>query len=371
MRTSEVQEELDPNDVFGALALKSRRSPRPVLVNKSTRSRDALVGESARTRNVLDLVEKLGKTRSPVLLLGESGTGKEVVARAIHNVNQTGPFVVIDSASIVGSLMESELFGHVKGVIPGASAAKIGLIERANGGTVFLNDIDVLPLELQSKLVRALQDKEINPVGSSSSRRVDFRIIGATARNLVAEVEAGRFRRDLYFRLNVVNVRLAPLRERKEDLPALVNHFLSRLGGSYTITKQAMAVILLYDWPGNVGELETCIQHMVATSGRQLIDVTDFPSNIQAFLKEIEGTLLSKEKKPVESRRNTRLNPEIPGSLWAHALQTFGSAALAMEWFLAECGALDNQTPIDIVRGEGGMREVDRILGCIDYGMIA
>src|SRR5579864_8181628 len=223
MRTSQVQEELDPNDVFGALALKPRRSPRPIPVDKAPRTRPALVGKSARTREVLKLIEKLGKVRWPALLLGEPGTGKEVVARGIHNINRTGPFVVIDCRSILGPLIESELFGHVKGAFAGAPV-KIGLIERAGGGTAFFDGIDALPLDVQSKLVRALQDKELRPVGSSSTRRLDPRIIAATTRDLSKEVEAGRFRRDLYYRLSVISIRLQPVRERKEDIPGLVNH---------------------------------------------------------------------------------------------------------------------------------------------------
>jgi DNA-binding NtrC family response regulator len=370
MRTSEVQEELDPNDVFRALALRSRRSSRPVLVDKSHRTRTALIGESARTRDVRKLIEKLGKTRWPALLLGEPGTGKEVVARAIHNISRTGPFVIVDCPSIRGPLMESELFGQAKD--GGTSTAKVGLLEKANGGTAFFDGIDELPLELQSKLFQALQDKEIRPIASSSGKRLDVRIIAGTSRDLTKDVRAGLFRRDLFYSLNVINIRLSPLRERKEDVPALVNHFLSRLDGKYTITKEAMAVFLLYDWPGNVRELEGCIQHMATMSSTQVMDVTDFPPNIQGFVNTIEGKLLSTEKKkPVEFRSLRRVNSEVPKPLWAHALETFGSTTLAMEWFFADCGALDNRTPIDSIHGDRGIHEVDRILGCIDHGMIA
>lgn len=372
MRTSEMRAELDPNDVFGALALRPSRGPRPVLLDKAPRTRDAVVGHSPRTRKVLGVIEKLGKTHWPALLLGEPGTGKEVIARAIHNVNRAGPFVTIDCPSILGPLMESELFGHVKGAFLGASAAKIGLIEKANGGTVFFDGIDALSLDLQSALLHLLEDKELRPVGSSSTRRLDVRVIAATTRDLVKEVEAGRFRRDLYSRLNIINIRLSPLRERKEDIPALVNHFLLRLGGNYTITKEAMAVILLYDWPGNVRELEGCIEHMAAVSGDQLIDVNHFPPNVQDFRSGIEGKLSSSRKdKSIESGGIGRMNRGIPKPLWAHALETFGSPSLAMQWFLVDCGALDNRAPIDLIPDTEGRREVDRILGCIDYGMIA
>src|ERR1700741_2449964 len=218
-------------------------------------SRHVLVGQSPRTRQVIQLIEKLGKCRWPALLLGETGTGKEVVARAIHNIAGVGPFVTIDFSSLVGPLMESELFGHVKGAFTGATATKIGLIEAANGGTAFFDEIGELPLDLQAKLLRVLQEKEFRPVGSLGTRRSDFRIIAATNRDLAKEVEKGTFRRDLYFRLNVINIRLAPLRERREDIPALINHFLARVGGNYSITAEALEVMLNYDWPGNVREL--------------------------------------------------------------------------------------------------------------------
>src|SRR5678816_1771179 len=210
-------------------------------------TRHVLVGQSPRTRQVLRLIDKLGKCRWPALLLGETGTGKEVVARAIHSLTAAKePFVTIDCSSMVGPLMESELFGHVKGAFTGAAIAKIGLIEAANGGTAFFDEIGELPLDLQAKLLRVLQEKEFRPVGSLITRRSDFRIIAATNRDLAKEVEKGNFRRDLYFRLNVINIRLAPLRERKEDIPALINHFLARVGGDYTITGEAMELSLIH-----------------------------------------------------------------------------------------------------------------------------
>ena len=251
------------------------------MIANAANARHVLVGQSPRTRQVLHLIEKLGKCRWPALLLGETGTGKEVVARAIHNVSSLGPFVTIDCSSMVGPLMESELFGHVKGAFTGAAVTKIGLIETANGGTALFDEIGELPLDLQAKLLRVLQEKEFRPVGSTSTRRSDFRIIAATNRDLAKEVEKGTFRRDLFFRLNVVNIRLAPLRERREDIPALINHFLSRVGGNYSLTAEAMEVMLTYEWPGNVRELENCIQHMVAIDSGPLLHVADLPSGLQ------------------------------------------------------------------------------------------
>jgi len=251
------------------------------------------VGQSPRTRQVLRLIDKLGKCRWPALLLGETGTGKEVVARAIHAMSASKEaFVTIDCSSMVGPLMESELFGHVKGAFTGAANAKVGLIEAANGGTAFFDEIGELPMDLQAKLLRVLQEKEFRPVGSLITRRSDFRIIAATNRDLAKEVEKGTFRRDLYFRLNVINIRLAPLRERKEDIPALINHFLARTGGNHNITAEAMEILLSYDWPGNVRELENCVQHMVAINSGPLLHLGDLPSNLRNFLTEKKAQYL-------------------------------------------------------------------------------
>ena len=247
-------------------------------------STHVLVGQSPRIKNVLRMVEKLGRCRWPVLLLGETGTGKEVVARSIHNVNPVGPFVTIDCSSLVGPLMESELFGHVKGSFTGAVGQKIGLIESADGGTAFFDEIGELPLDLQAKLLRVLQEKEFRPVGSLIHRRSDFRVIAATNRDLAKEVEKGTFRRDLFYRLNVVNLRIAPLRDRKEDIPALIAHFLARHGRNHTLTQETLEAMISYDWPGNVRELENCIQHMVAINSGPLLHAAELPSMLQNHL---------------------------------------------------------------------------------------
>src|ERR1700675_2752765 len=207
-------------------------------------STPTLVGQSSRIRNVSRMIEKLGRCRWPALLLGETGTGKEVVARQIHQISPHGPFVTIDCSAMVGPLMESELFGHVKGAFTGAAMTKVGLIEAAHGGTAFFDEIGELPLDLQAKLLRVLQEKEFRPLGSLTTRRSDCRIIAATNRDLMKEVEKGTSRRDLFFRLNVINIPLPPLRERKEDIPELVSHFLMRVGGNYTLTAEALEVML-------------------------------------------------------------------------------------------------------------------------------
>jgi DNA-binding NtrC family response regulator len=242
-----------------------------------------LVGQSARLRQVLRLAGKLGRGHWPVLLLGETGTGKELVARTVHRSGPGGPFVTIDCSSMVGPLMESELFGYVKGAFTGAVANKIGLIEQANGGTAFFDEIGEIPLDLQSKLLRVLQEKEFRAVGSLQVRKSSFRIIAATNRDLAAEVEKGAFRRDLFYRLNVVTLRLAALRERKEDLPVLLNHFLDLYGNGHTISGELLELLLAYDWPGNVRELENCIQAMVAVNSGPILHIADAPSNLRSF----------------------------------------------------------------------------------------
>src|ERR1700735_5475798 len=252
-----------------------------------------LVGQSPRIRNVLRMVDKLGRCRWPVLLLGETGTGKEVVARSIHKVQPVGPFVTIDCSSLVGPLMESELFGHVKGAFTGAATSKTGLIEHADGGTAFFDEIGELPLDLQARLLRVLQEKEFRPVGSLVTRRSDFRIIAATNRDLAKEVERGSFRRDLYYRLNVVSLRLSPLRDRREDIPALLAHFLARYGKGHTLTQETFEAMLSSDWPGNVRQLQNCIQHMVAINTRPFMHAAELPSMLLNFLIAKKAQALS------------------------------------------------------------------------------
>lgn len=242
-----------------------------------------LIGQSARTRQLLRLIEKLGPAQWPVLLMGETGTGKEVVARRLHAARAAGPFVTIDCSAMVGPLMESELFGHAKGAFTGAQANKLGLVEAATGGTAFFDEIGELPLDLQSKLLRLLQEKEYRPVGSVNARKADFRVVAATNRDLAKEVEKGTFRRDLFYRLNVVTVRLAPLRERREDIPTLVSHFLGSHGGKHQLSAEALDTLLAYDWPGNVRELENGIQHMVAVNSGPYITIRDLPTSVQNF----------------------------------------------------------------------------------------
>ncbi len=250
-----------------------------------------LVGNSPAMKQVHRLVTRMGKSRFPVLILGETGTGKEVVARAIHNMEGRGPFVVVDCSSLVGSLMESELFGYSKGAFTGAFNQKLGLLDAANGGTAFFDEIGELPLELQVKLLRVLQEKQFRAIGGLANRSSDFRVIAATNRDLGAEVEAKTFRQDLYYRLNVMRLRLCPLRERRDDVPPLIAHFLQRHGKDHKVADEVMDSLVAYDWPGNVRELEHAVQQMIAMNSGPWITVADLPSAIvnHSFERQLEG----------------------------------------------------------------------------------
>ena len=246
-----------------------------------------LIGVSAKMQRVYKMVEKVSQHNYPVLILGESGTGKELVARSIHflGVRQNKPFVPVDCSGLVPTLIESELFGYVKGAFTGAQHARTGLLEAGNGGTVFLDEIGDLPVDLQAKLLRALQEREIRPVGATERVRIDLRIIAATNRDLESAIRAGAFRQDLYFRLNVVQLKLPPLRERKSDIPLLVNFFLEKFSDPQrpirTISEDAMRRLMAYDWPGNVRELENAVERAVALGSGPILHIADLPSNLQ------------------------------------------------------------------------------------------
>jgi DNA-binding NtrC family response regulator len=249
----------------------------------------SLVGQSRQICEVRRLIGKLGPSRAPVLLLGESGTGKEVVARAIHNASPSGEFVAIDCGALVGPLIESELFGHTKGAFTGAAEAKKGLIEVADGGTAFFDEIGDLPLDMQVKLLRLLQEREFRPVGSLKQHKVNIRVIAATHHNLARDVERGTFRQDLYYRLNIVSLRLAPLRERKDDVPELAEHFLRRHSATHRLTPETLDALMLYDWPGNVRELQNTIERMVALNTGPWLHVADLPSSLQNHRAALQG----------------------------------------------------------------------------------
>ena len=242
-----------------------------------------LIGQSQKMEVIRRLIGKAAASRLPVLLLGESGTGKEVVARAIFDHAPRGQFVPIDCGSLVGTLMESELFGHTRGAFSGATENKRGLVELADGGTAFFDEIGDLPLEMQVKLLRLIQEKEFRAVGALHWHKVDLRIIAATHRDLKRSVDEQRFRQDLYYRLNVIVIRVPPLRDRKEDIPELVEHFLESAGRPGGMNPDTLAALLAYDWPGNVRELKNCVERMVATNSGGTLLPADLPSSLQNF----------------------------------------------------------------------------------------
>jgi Nif-specific regulatory protein len=223
-------------------------------------------------------IEKVAPTRATVLLLGESGTGKTLIGRIIHDLSERKdfPFIKVNCASIPENLLESELFGYEKGAFTGADQTKPGRFEEANKGTLFLDEIGELPLGLQAKLLRVLQDKEFERLGSNKTRQADVRIIAATNKDLAALAEEGSFRPDLYYRLNVFPLNAPPLRERKEDIPSLIIHFLNKVSKEYarklTFSTEALAVLKEYDWPGNVREMENLVERLVILAENERID---------------------------------------------------------------------------------------------------
>jgi DNA-binding NtrC family response regulator len=253
---------------------------------KSKQGFGSIIGRAPEMDKLYRIIAKAAHSAHPVLILGESGTGKEMVARAIHHSGpyRDKPFIPVDCGSLVPTLIESELFGYVKGAFTGAMQSKAGLLAIAEGGTVFLDEVGELPVDLQAKMLRALQEKEIRPVGSTKTSPINIRILAATNRDLENAVAHGSFRRDLYFRLNVLSLRIPPLRERRQDIPLLAGHILERLsqnsGRAHEISDDAMRALLAYDWPGNVRELENCLERCCAITSGAVIHIVDLPSAI-------------------------------------------------------------------------------------------
>jgi two-component system response regulator PilR (NtrC family) len=255
---------------------------------RSRSSLDGIVGKSPAMREVFELVGRIAPTRANVLIVGESGTGKERIARSIHFVSEQkdGPFVPLNCGAIPENLIESELFGHKRGAFTGADADKVGLFEAARGGTIFLDEIGELPLALQPKLLRVLQERKVKPVGAVAEIEFDARVIAATNRDLEAEVKAGRFREDLYFRLNVLQLDLPPLRERVEDIPLLAHTFLEKYSKEYRrpverIDPAAMERLLAFRFPGNVRQLENIIERAVALASGDTLGEGHLPKALQ------------------------------------------------------------------------------------------
>lgn len=249
-------------------------------------SLENIIAASKQMQDVLARARKVAAANSSVLLLGESGTGKEVLAKAIHRMSSRAqkPLVVVNCGAIPETLLESELFGHTRGAFTGAVEARKGMFEAADGGTIFLDEIGDLPLHLQVKLLRVLQEGEIQRIGESAPRKVDVRVIAATNRDLESLVAEGKFRQDLYYRLNVIPIYLPPLRERREDIPPLIEYFMQKYAPSgmrKRFSPEAFSLLMRYDYPGNVRELENAVEHAVVLSEGELIKVEDLPLQIQ------------------------------------------------------------------------------------------
>ncbi len=271
--------------VAGHLKLKSENR----LLRERSQCRQGfagIVGGAAEMERLYRMIAKASQSNHPVLILGESGTGKELVARSIHfsGAYRDKPFIPVDCGSLVPTLIESELFGYVKGAFTGAAQSKDGLLTMAEGGTVLLDEIGELPVDLQAKLLRAIQEKEIRPVGSTRRIAINVRVLAATNRDLEQAVSQGAFRRDLYFRLNVLSLRIPPLRERRQDIPLLIGYFLEKLsrdsGVTRTMSPDAMKALLAHDWPGNVRELENCLERACAMNSGPEVQITDLPSGL-------------------------------------------------------------------------------------------
>lgn len=267
-----------------------------------------MLGKGPAMRELFTLIEKVAPSRTTVLVTGESGVGKELVARAIHEGSPRAsmPFIAINCGAIPEGLLESELFGHEKGAFTGASHAKEGLFLAAHGGTLLLDEIGELPLQTQVKLLRVLQQRSIRPVGGTRDVEVDVRIVAATNRNLAEEVKEGRFREDLFYRLNVIGLKVPPLRERKDDVLLLANHFLALFCNEMgreglRFSRSAQAALLDYDYPGNVRELENLVERAVTLAEGETIEVGDFPAGVREGSGQVASVIPSYEEVEIPS----------------------------------------------------------------------
>lgn len=286
-----------------------------------------IIGQSDRMQEVFEDIHRVASSKANVLLRGESGTGKELVAKAIHYMSQRakGPFIKFNCASIPEGLLESELFGHEKGAFTGAMSMRKGRFELANGGTIFLDEIGDLPLTLQPKILRVLQEKEFERVGGERTTKVDVRLIAATSRNLEELVSGGNFREDLYYRLNVVPVFLPPLRERREDVPVLVEYFLKKYNEenhkSVKISADVLRLFIDYEWPGNVRELENTIERVVVMARGKVVTINDLPLSIKEQSLKNKYTVNSKDALPstIEDIEKAKIIDALKSTGWVQA----------------------------------------------------
>jgi len=267
---------------FSGLAEENRRLKSELSDKADFRT---IVGSSKEMEKVFDVIRKVADTEASVLITGESGTGKELVARSIHanSSRRDAPFVAINCAAIPRDLLESELFGHVKGAFTGAVRDKIGKFQVAEGGTLFLDEVGELPLELQPKLLRALQEKEVEPVGGTKVQKLDVRVVSATNLKIDKAIADGTFREDLYYRLSVIPMHLPPLRERRKDIPLLIKYFCSKHGSDkITFAKDVLETLVMYPWPGNVRELENTVERLLIMRNSDVISLSELPEKLLA-----------------------------------------------------------------------------------------
>ncbi|MDB4943657.1 MAG: acetoacetate metabolism regulatory protein AtoC [Labilithrix sp.] len=326
-------------------------------------SQSIIVGGSPAMRKVSDLIERVGDSDASVLIHGETGTGKELVARAVHQKSRRreGPFVAINCAAVPHSLLESELFGHARGAFTDAKSSRVGLFQQANGGTLFLDEIGELPIDVQPKLLRALQERKVRPVGDNREIPYDARIVAATNRDLENEVREKRFREDLYYRINVVKVEVPPLRARGADTLNLAHHFLkvfSERSGKPTLelSERAAERLMAYEWPGNVRELENCIEHAVALARFDQITVEDLPEKLRGYLA---GSFVATANDPTEIVTMEELEKryllrvfKLVGNNKSRAAEVLGIDRRTMYRKLERYAALDGAPPVSAGEGE-------------------
>jgi len=284
-----------------------------------------IIGKSPYMLEIFSLIEKISKYFTSVLVMGETGTGKEMVARAIHNLSQVNNknLVICDCVSIPENLFESELFGYAKGAFTGAYKDKKGLFEEAHNGIIFLDEIGEIPLSIQAKLLRVLEHHQFRPLGSNKIRNVEIRAIAATSRDLRKDIESGTFRKDLFHRLNKIEIHLPPLRKRPEDIPLLVRHFLNHYSKKFSkkiegVSQEAQKIFLRYEWPGNVRELENVLERASILSKKEFIDIKDLPKYLQEYLP-------SKSKIPFINKKNLSTLNDLEKEYIIYLLKTTGN----------------------------------------------
>jgi two-component system response regulator AtoC len=293
-----------------------------------------IIGTSPKMQDVLKMIEKVADTDSTILVLGESGTGKELVARALHfnSRRRNAPFVPLNCSALPENLLESELFGHRKGAFTGAINDKKGLFQEADGGTIFLDEIGTMPPMLQSRLLRVLQEKEVRRVGDNTPIYVNVRVLAATNESLEKRIKEGTFREDLFYRLNVIQISLPSLREKADDIPLLIGHFLKdkvspRNGKPYQVTRQAMEVLCAHDWPGNVRELENAIERACALCEENIVQVRDLPPNLQKYVGTTSSDTIFETRSDVPPSNMVVLSDSLYPLVTSSPQSTSGTAS--------------------------------------------